>query len=49
MAVQDIRPLPPGDPGGVSALYFTIGVLVPRLAFAALRRGRTRTRPARPS
>ncbi len=36
LTVQDIRPLPAGDPGGVSALYFTIGVLVPSLAFGGL-------------
>ncbi len=36
LAVEDAVPLPPGDPGGISGMFYVLGLLVPGFAIAAL-------------
>jgi hypothetical protein len=48
LAVQDIRPLPPADPDGISMVFFVVALLAPSVAFGNLlvtRVARTCTRP----
>jgi hypothetical protein len=45
--VEDIRPLPPGDRNGLSALFTIVGTLIPSLVFGALLSVLGRRLPAR--
>lgn len=36
LAVQDIRPLPPNDPEGISQVFFAVALIAPSLIFANL-------------
>ena len=45
--VEDIRPLPPGDRNGLSALFMIVGTLIPSLVFGALLSVLGRRLPAR--
>jgi hypothetical protein len=45
--VEDVRPLPPGDRNGLSALFTIVGTLIPSLVFGALLSVLGRRLPAR--
>jgi hypothetical protein len=45
--VEDLRPLPPGDRNGLSALFTIVGTLIPSLVFGALLSVTGRRLPAR--
>jgi len=51
LTVTDIRPAPPGDPNGITGLFFFIGIALPSAAFGivlAVLLGRRSPDPARP-